>query len=83
MNLEMQQARIANIDYAETTNKGCLRRIRVRNYLSGQAIYNLGDYPKRISAEPTDYDRVLLKKMYDSGVRLIQLHEERSEGAHV
>jgi len=76
MTLSQQQARIKNIDYAESANAAYLRRIRIRDYLSGQAIYNLGDYPHRISAEPTDYDRELIKKMAQSGVRLIQLHEE-------
>ena len=54
MTLNEQQARINNIENAENANRKYLRRIRIRDYLSGQAIYNLGEYPKRISAAPTD-----------------------------
>lgn len=64
------------IESAETRVKSCFRRIRVENYLAGQAIYNLGDYPNRISAKPTEYDRRLLRRLAESGVELIQLHEE-------
>nr|MBQ4318607.1 hypothetical protein [Clostridia bacterium] len=83
MTLNEQHARITNIDNAEKNNRKYLRRIRIRDYLSGQAIYNLGDYPKRISAEPTDYDRELIARMAKSGVRLIQLHEEWNDPLRV
>ena len=43
MNIEQQQARIDNIHAAEAGNRQYLRRIRVRDYLAGQAIYNLGE----------------------------------------
>ena len=70
-----QQARIDNIASAEKGTKKYFRRIRVRDYLFGQAVYNLGDYPEKISAMPTDYDRNLIKKMAENGFKLIQLHE--------
>ena len=54
MNISQQQARIDNIRAAESGNKSYLRRIRVRDYLAGQAIYNLGDYPAKVMARPTD-----------------------------
>ena len=76
MTLEQQRARIENIDAAEKTNRQYLRRIRIRDYLAGQAIYNLGNYPVRISAEPTEYDRALIQKLASSGVGMIQLHED-------
>ena len=71
-----QQARIDNISRAEKGNKRYFRRIRVRDYEYGQAVYNLGDYPERISAMPTEYDRRLIESLAKNGVRIIQLHEE-------
>ena len=66
MNIEQQQARIDNIHAAEAGNRQYLRRIRVRDYLAGQAIYNLGDYPAKVIAKPTDYDRKLIQKMAEA-----------------
>lgn len=78
-----QQARIENIRLAEKTNKKYLRRIRVSDYLAGQAIYNLGDYPDKVIASPTDYDRALIEKMAKAGVSLIQLHEDWNDACRL
>ena len=67
-----QKARIENIHSAESGNRQYLRRVRIRDYLAGQAIYNLGDYPAKVIAKPTGYDRELIKKMADAGVQLNQ-----------
>lgn len=83
MSLAQQHARIQNINNAEKSNKNCLRRIRIQDYLPGQAIYNLGDYPAKISAAPTDYDRELIKKMAESGVDLIQVHEDWNDACRL
>ena len=53
-----------------------MRRHRVHNYIPGQVIYNLGEYPAKFSIKPTEYDYNLLKKLSDSGAELIQIHEE-------
>ncbi len=79
----MQKRRIDNIRHAEGANKEYFKRIRVTDYISGQAIYNLGDYPARVSAKPTDYDRELVKELADSGVRLIQLHEDWNDACRL
>ena len=76
LTLEQQRERINNINHAEQTNRAYLRRHRIREYLPGQATYNLGDYPARFSIEPTEYDYNMLKDMAERGVELIQLHEE-------
>ncbi len=78
-----QQKRIDAIAYAEKSNHGYLRRIRVRDYLCGQAIYNLGDYPLFVSAKPTEYDKQLIKELAEIGVELIQLHEEWNDPLRV
>ena len=76
LTLEQHQNRIRNINSAEAGNRSYVRRHRIREYLPGQAVYNLGDYPARFSIEPTEYDYRLLKDMAQKGVGLIQLHEE-------
>lgn len=78
-----QQARIDNIRAAESGNKQYLRRVRIRDYLAGQAIYTLGDYPAKITAKPTAYDRALIKQMADAGVQLIQLHEDWNDACRL
>ena len=77
------QKRIDNIRSAEKGNRQYLRRVRVHDYLAGQAIYCLGDYPAKISAAPTDYDRALIKKMAEDGVQLIQVHEEWNDAVRL
>ncbi len=83
MDKTLQQARIDNITYAEKGNKEYFKRIRIRDYIAGQAIYNLGDYPERISAQPTEYDKKLIKQLAESGVKLIQLHEEWNDPVRI
>jgi len=83
MSFEKVQARIDNIRNAEEANKKYFRRIRVRDYLAGQAIYNLGDYPAKISAAPTDYDRALVKRLAEMGVQLIQVHEDWNDAVRL
>lgn len=70
------RSRIENINAAEHGNRKYLYRHRIRDYLPGQAVYNLGDYPAKFSIEPTEYDYHMLKDMAEHGVELIQLHEE-------
>ena len=77
------QNRINNIRAAEQGNKQYCRRIRIHDYLAGQAIYNLGDYPARISAAPTDYDRELIPRLAASGVKLIQVHEDWNDAVRL
>jgi len=78
-----QKARIENIRAAESVNRQYLRRVRIRDYLAGQAIYNLGDYPAKVIAKPTKYDRALIRQMAESGVQLIQLHEDWNDACRL
>lgn len=73
---DTQRRRIQNINEAERSNRRYFRRHRVKDYLPGQAVYNLGDYPARYSIAPTEYDYQLLSEMAQKGVELIQLHED-------
>ncbi len=83
MSQKTHQARIDHIRQAEQSNREYFRRIRIRDYLPGQATYTLGDYPARVSAAPTDYDRELIKKMAESGVELIQVHEDWNDAVRL
>jgi len=76
LTLEEHRQRIENVNSAEIRNRTYFKRHRIIDYLPGQAVYNLGDYPAPFSIEPTDYDREMLSDMAKNGVELIQLHEE-------
>lgn len=76
LTLEQHRARIANISSAELGNRSYFRKHRIRDYLPGQAVYSLGDYPAPFSIDPTEYDHNMLRDMAEKGVELIQLHEE-------
>ena len=76
LTLEEHRIRKANIFYAEQKAKKYLRRERIHDYLPGQVIYNLGEYPAPFSIRPTEYDYNLIKSFAESGVGLIQIHEE-------
>ena len=76
LTLEEQRQRIENVNAAAIGNRKYLRRKRIHDYLPGQAVYNLGDYPAPFSIAPTDYDREMLRDMAANGVELIQIHEE-------
>ena len=76
LTLEEHRMRKENIRYAEENVKNYLRRDRIHNYLPGQVIYNLGEYPAGFSIRPTEYDYNLIKSLAERGVELIQVHEE-------
>lgn len=76
LSLSEHRKRIDNINSAEKGNRKYFRRHRIRDYLPGQATYNLGDYPARFSIAPTEYDYNMLRDMAENGVKLIQIHEE-------
>ena len=76
LTLDEHRKRIKNLNEAESENKKYFRRHRIRDYMPGQATYNLGDYPARFSIAPTEYDYNMLRNMAENGVELIQIHEE-------
>lgn len=76
LTLAEHRARIDNINLAEKNNKKYYSRKRIHDYLPGQAIYNLGDYPSPFSMAPTEYDEQLVADLAKNGVKLIQIHEE-------
>ena len=76
LTLEEHRARIEAVRAAADNCRGYLSRHRIGEYLAGQCIYSIGDYPAKFSIEPTDYDYNTLKSLAENGVQLIQIHEE-------
>ena len=80
---EQHKARLDNITYAEKSIKKFFRRVRIHDYIPGQVIYNLGEYPAKFSIKPTEYDYEVVKNLADMGVGLIQLHEEWNDAIRI
>ncbi len=76
LTLEQHKARLDNLRAARVDNRGYTRELRIHDYLPGQVIYYLGDYPAPMSITPTEYDYNLLKSYAEHGVDMIQVHEE-------
>lgn len=76
LTLEQHRSRLENLRRARTDVRDFTREIRVHNYLPGQIIYYLGDYPAQMSIKPTEYDFNLLRSYAENGVDMIQVHEE-------
>ena len=76
LTLEQERTRLENIGYARKNVKEYMRRVRIHDYIPGQVIYNLGEYPATFSIKPTEYDYNRIKELAEMGVGLIQLHEE-------
>ncbi|MHB8995620.1 MAG: alpha-amylase family protein [Armatimonadota bacterium] len=55
----------------------------VREYLPGQVVYNLSEYPAATPLGPTDYDADLLSRFAEAGVKLIQIHEDWNDSQRV
>ena len=80
---ELYRKRIDNIEYASRAVKSCFRKLHIRDYIPGQAIYNLGEYPNKMTIRPTEYDYNLIKQLAENGVGLIQIHEEWNDALRV
>ncbi len=76
LTLEQHRARIKNLRDVRQSIKRHTRELRIHDYLSGQVIYYLGDYPAKMSIKPTEYDYNLLRSYAENGVDMIQVHEE-------
>lgn len=74
--LDQYKARFDALGFANKKVKSCARREHIRDYIPGQVIYNLGEYPERFSIRPTEYDYNVIQTLSKNGVGLIQLHEE-------
>ena len=82
-NLEQQRRRVRNIELSEKNNRSYFKRHRIRDYLPGQVVYSLSDYPAKASFAPTNYDIDLVRDLAKRGVGLIQLHEDWNDSVRV
>ncbi len=80
---EYYRKRIGNVKYANSAVKSCLKKMHIHNYIPGQVIYNLGEYPNKMTIRPTEYDYNLIKKLSENGVGLIQIHEEWNDAMRI
>ncbi|OGV63789.1 MAG: hypothetical protein A3K19_04985 [Lentisphaerae bacterium RIFOXYB12_FULL_65_16] len=76
MDAAHHRCRLKNLNDVNTLPKKVVREHWVHDYLAGQVIYHLGEYPKRFSMAPTEYDERLLETFAAHGAKLIQLHED-------
>jgi hypothetical protein len=73
---ETHRRRLRNLSEAHAAVRTCRCCLWVRNYLPGQAFYNLGEYPCPFSMAPAEYDHRKLAALAADGVRVILLLEE-------
>ncbi len=73
---EEHRRRLKNIAVCEQRIRRCMRKHLITDYLPGQCVYNLGEYPCRKPWDPDDWDEKELDGLRDQGIRLIQVHEE-------
>ena len=78
-----ERKRLENFRWAKAAVNKCMREHLVRQYLPGQVVYNLGEYPKPSTIRPTEYDLDLLKLLAQKGVELIQIHEDWNDSQRV
>lgn len=55
----------------------------VRDYIPGQVVYNLSEYPVATPLGPNEYDEELLGRFASEGVGLIQIHEDWNDSQRV
>lgn len=79
MTAEEHRNRLQNLKDASIAVQSCMREHTIYDYMPGQVNYNMGEYPKRFSMAPTEYDNKLLKELAEHGVRGIGVHEEWSD----
>ena len=73
---EDHRRRLLNIQTCEQGITACLRKHLVTDYLPGQVVYNVGEYPSKERWAPNDYDEEELDRLRKRGIQIIQLHHE-------
>ncbi len=68
--------RLQNIGICTQKIRKCMRKHLVTNYLPGQCVYNMGEYPSRKPWAPNEYDEQELDRLKDHGIQLIQVMDE-------
>ena len=83
LTLAEQRRRFDNLTFAYGAVKDCLFKHQVHDYIPGHAIYNFGEYPRPVSAAPTEFDEQRLAELASIGVGLIHIHEDWNDAIRV
>ena len=70
IDFETEKRKQENLIFAERVAGECKRRFTIQDYIPGQVIYNLGEYPAAFSIRPTEYDYELIRSLSSHGVGL-------------
>ena len=73
---EDHRRRLQNIARCEAAIPKYVRRHLITDYIPGQAVYNLGEYPCRKPWDPDEYDERQLDELWNNGIRLVQVMED-------
>jgi len=73
---EDHRRRLQNIARCEQGVRQCLRKHLITDYLPGQCVYHLGEYPARKIWDPDDWDEQELDRLKAHNIGMIHLHEE-------
>uniref|UniRef100_UPI0013EAA663 hypothetical protein n=1 Tax=Aquisphaera insulae TaxID=2712864 RepID=UPI0013EAA663 len=68
--------RLRNIGLCHQKIRKCVRRHPIADYLPGQCVYNMGEYPSRSPWEHSEYDEQELDRLKDHGIQLIHVMDE-------
>ncbi len=68
--------RLANIGICTQKIRKCMRKHLITDYLPGQCVYNMGEYPSREPWKPEEYDEQELDRLKDHGIQLIHVMDE-------
>jgi hypothetical protein len=74
-----QEAHARRLRYLAECERGIRKFLRKRvviDYLPGQVVYNLGEYPCRKPWEVDEWDEQQLAEYSRSGIELVQVHED-------
>ena len=73
---EDHRRRLQNIGIGTQKIRKCMRKHLITDYLPGQCVYNLGEYPSREPWAPSEYDEQELDRLKAHGIQLIQVMDE-------
>lgn len=73
---EQHRKRLVNLNEAHEQVKKYGKKMRINDYIPGQVIYHLGEYPHKFSVAPTEYDEKQLSDLKERGFGLLQIHTD-------
>lgn len=68
--------RLANISICTQKIRRCMRSHLITDYLPGQCVYNMGEYPSRERWKPEPCDEEELDRLKTNGIQLVHVMDE-------